>query len=163
DVAVKPLRQRMSRHQERLEADAAVLNDLLAFDPGNEAERLRRYEQTPERQFSRAIPELVTIRRAGPRTPATRPGPAAPAPPADPAAPPPADPASELTPAPITTSEAAVATLSQACDLHTPPSPEADLVPSVGAADKVLAVPAGDPACAVPAVGAVHPVRVVGA
>src|SRR5262249_31494990 len=65
DAAVKRLQQRMSRHQERLEADAAVLNARLVFDPGPEAERLRRYEQARERPFSRAIHEMVTFRRTG--------------------------------------------------------------------------------------------------
>src|SRR5262249_41966558 len=80
---------------------AAVLNDLLAFDPGNEAERLRRYEQSRERQFSRAIHELVTFRRTGhaPNPPASRkrqasggPEPSDPAPAADTGAPPAASP-----------------------------------------------------------------------
>src|SRR5262249_59366284 len=93
DATVSLLQQRMSRHQERLEADAAVLNDLLAFDPGTEAERLRRYQQSRERQFSRAIHEQVTIRRTGQRTPSARPGPATPCPPAGTPGPPPVEPA----------------------------------------------------------------------
>src|SRR5262249_22508087 len=153
DATVSLLQQRMSRHQERLEADAAVLNDLLAFDPSNEAERLRRYEQSRERQVYRAIHELVTIPPARRRTASGRPGPAAPVPPAgtpthtDTAAPLPVEPAPWTAQDPEE-SASPVATLSQAGVVATPPSPKGDPVPSIVAADEAPAVPAGDRASA---------------
>jgi hypothetical protein len=55
----------LADHKERLDADVEALGDLMGFDASDEAERLRRYEQSSGRDFYRAINSLMTIRRTG--------------------------------------------------------------------------------------------------
>jgi AcrR family transcriptional regulator len=175
----------LADHKERLDADVEALGDVMGFDASDEAERLRRYEQSSGRDFYRAINSLLAIRRTGyaPNPPAAAAGtePAS-APPAGhpdehiPAAPaittdgfaerPARDP--EETPSPI-------AALASACAAAAPPGPDVDAVlgaGAVGAVDVVRAdnvVRAVSVVCAVLALWAVSAmskvgvVRVVGA
>jgi hypothetical protein len=138
----------------------------MGFDPSDEAERLRRYEQSSGRDFYRAINTLTTIRRSGldANPPATATG-------AEPAAPlvehpdehvPPATATGIIAepPAPAADPEetpSLMEPLATACAAATPPCPEVNATGAVNAGREVHA--AGE----THAVRAVNVARVPGA
>jgi hypothetical protein len=54
-----------SAHSLRDEADAAERSRRLAFDPGEAAERVRRYEDMATRRMTRACEDLANLRHSG--------------------------------------------------------------------------------------------------
>jgi len=54
-----------SRHKKQTEAEAAERTRRLAFDPGEAADKLRRYEETATRRMTRACEDLAKLRRTG--------------------------------------------------------------------------------------------------
>ena len=53
-----------AEHRERAEAEAAQQVALLSFDPGNEGERLRRYQSSCSRSLFRSFDMLIKLRRS---------------------------------------------------------------------------------------------------
>jgi hypothetical protein len=61
--AIARLEELAAGYRERAEADAAERAARLSFDPGNEAERLRRYQSSCGRALYRSLDALLKIRR----------------------------------------------------------------------------------------------------
>src|SRR5262249_36992402 len=62
DKARARLHRLIDYHQRRAEEYAADPHDLLAFDPSDEAERLRRHEKACNREIYRSLDRLMELR-----------------------------------------------------------------------------------------------------
>jgi len=65
DVVTDRLKRLARRHKRRAQAEAAERTRRLAFDPGEAADKLRRYEETATRRMTRACDDLAKLRRTG--------------------------------------------------------------------------------------------------
>jgi len=65
DVVTDRLKRLARRHKRRAAAEAAERTRRLAFDPGDAADKLRRYEETATRRMTRACEDLAKLRRTG--------------------------------------------------------------------------------------------------
>jgi hypothetical protein len=65
DNCTERLKRLARKHKKRARAEAAERIRRLAFDPGEEADKVRRYEDIAVRRMTRACEELIKLRRAG--------------------------------------------------------------------------------------------------
>ena len=63
-AAYRPTKRLAKKHKKRARAEAAERTRRLAFDPGEEADKVRRYEDIAVRRMTRTLDELTKLRRS---------------------------------------------------------------------------------------------------